>query len=136
MRDDGHLETRSFCLGDKQTTIALEPTVWRLMVEIAKQEMITLRHLVQEIEGLRGAHPRASAIRVYVMMYYVSERNAEQAAIALAASVKKIGLEAGVALRGLDQTVVSPGPIWAGGATASPSGRAPGGLQRLSVGAS
>jgi predicted DNA-binding ribbon-helix-helix protein len=84
MRDDGHLETRSFCLGNKQTTIALEPTVWRLMAEISKQEMINIRVLVQEIEGLRGGHPRASANRVYVMMYYASERNAEQAAIALA----------------------------------------------------
>jgi predicted DNA-binding ribbon-helix-helix protein len=93
MRDDGHLETRSFCVGGKQTTIALEPTVWRLMVEISKQEMITLTDLVQEIEGLRGGHPRASAIRVYVMMYYASERNAEQAAIALAVSAKKIDPE-------------------------------------------
>jgi predicted DNA-binding ribbon-helix-helix protein len=99
MRDDGHLETRSCCLGDKQTTIALEPTVWRLMEQIAKQEKITLRDVVQEIEGLRGGHPRASAIRVYVLMYYASERNAERAAIALTTSVKKIGLEAGVALR-------------------------------------
>jgi predicted DNA-binding ribbon-helix-helix protein len=81
MRDDGHLETRSFRLGEKQTTIALEPTVWRLLGEISKQERITLRDLVQEIEGLRGGHPRASAIRVYVMMYYVSERNAQTAAM-------------------------------------------------------
>jgi predicted DNA-binding ribbon-helix-helix protein len=98
MRDDGHLETRSVCLGDKQTTLALEPTIWRLMEQIAKQEMITLRDLVQQIEGLRGGHPRASAIRVYVLMYYASERNAERAAIALTASVKKIGLEASAAI--------------------------------------
>jgi predicted DNA-binding ribbon-helix-helix protein len=133
MRDDGHLETRSVCLGTKQTTIALEPTVWRLLADIAKQEKITFRDLIQEIEDLRGGHPRTSAIRVYVLMYYASERNAERAAIALTASVKKIGLEAGAAPRGLEQTVVPPGAVWGGRATASPSGRAPGGLQRLAA---
>jgi predicted DNA-binding ribbon-helix-helix protein len=96
MRDDGHLETRCFRLGEKQTTIALEPDVWSLLREISEQERMPLSDLVREIEGLRGRHPRASAIRVYVMMYYASERNAEKAAIALAVSVKKIDPEASI----------------------------------------
>lgn len=67
-----YLSTRNVQVRGGRTTIALEPEFWGMLEEVAKDLRMTPSGLIQEIDAMRGRHPRASAIRVYVLMYHWS----------------------------------------------------------------
>ena len=70
MSSDTPLVTRNYRINGSPTTVALEPAFWSMLEEIAQHERITLNDLLQEVDNLRGNHPRASGIRVYTLMYF------------------------------------------------------------------
>lgn len=69
MRNDD-LDTRGVGVEGGRTTVALEPIFWNLLEQICTQRRTTLSALVQEIDSMRGDHPRASAMRVYVAKHF------------------------------------------------------------------
>jgi predicted DNA-binding ribbon-helix-helix protein len=46
VRDEDHLEKRHCRVGEKETTIALEPTVLKLIADIARQKKIIIAAIV------------------------------------------------------------------------------------------
>jgi predicted DNA-binding ribbon-helix-helix protein len=66
------LSTKNVQVGSSRTTIAVEPECWQMLIEISRQQKITLPALIQEIESGRDKASRASAIRLYIMNHYRS----------------------------------------------------------------
>lgn len=66
---DRALEKRSLRIGDKRTSLALEPQFWGALSEAANREGISVPRLVLRIDaGRPPARSLASAVRVFLLM--------------------------------------------------------------------
>jgi predicted DNA-binding ribbon-helix-helix protein len=61
------LKKRSFSLSGHRTSVALEPEFWAVLEADAEAAQKSLAALVAEIDGRRGLHPLASALRVHAL---------------------------------------------------------------------
>lgn len=66
---DSALEKRSLRIGDKRTSLALEPQFWGALLEVARREGISVPKLVLRIDEARlPARSLASAVRVFLLV--------------------------------------------------------------------
>jgi predicted DNA-binding ribbon-helix-helix protein len=63
---------RSIILHGRKTSISLEEPFWRAFRMIAKERKATVGELVAEVDRTRGQSNLSSAIRTFVLAYYVS----------------------------------------------------------------
>lgn len=67
---------RSLTLKGHRTSVSLEESFWRAFKEIAANEGVPLNALAARIDAERGVESGlASAIRVYVLMYFKTAAN-------------------------------------------------------------
>ncbi len=64
---------RSIILADHQTSVSLEDAFWKGFKEIAAERDMTLGHLVATINSTRTQSNLSSAIRLFVLDYYVEQ---------------------------------------------------------------
>lgn len=63
-----HLRKRSLILAGHDTSVALEPTFWNALEDIANQQKQTLPQLVTKVDAARSPEQSlASALRVYAL---------------------------------------------------------------------
>lgn len=66
---DHALQKRSLRIGDKRTSLALEPQFWRALSEVADRERMSVPRLVLRIDAMRPqARSLASAVRVFLLV--------------------------------------------------------------------
>jgi predicted DNA-binding ribbon-helix-helix protein len=64
---------RSIMLHGRKTSVSLEEPFWRALLMIAKERKTTAGALITEIDNVRGqSRNLSSAIRTFVLAYYVS----------------------------------------------------------------
>lgn len=64
------LKKRNIQIGDKRTSVTLEPQVWKILHEVANEQSVDVHDLCAFID--KRKHPKsslASAIRVYLISY-------------------------------------------------------------------
>ena len=62
---------RNVFLGDRKTTVRLEPVMWEALGDIARHYKITRQDLLRRIGiGRRHEESLTSAIRVYIVEFY------------------------------------------------------------------
>jgi predicted DNA-binding ribbon-helix-helix protein len=61
------LKKRSFSIAGHRTSVALEPEFWVELEKVAAGANQSLAALVAEIDGKRGTHPLASAMRLQAL---------------------------------------------------------------------
>ena len=64
------LVIRNVMVGNRRTSVRLEPAMWDALTEIARLRQKTVRDLVTEIEHDRTASSLTAAIRVYIVEFY------------------------------------------------------------------
>ncbi len=63
------LQKRSLRIGDKRTSLALEPQFWGALTAAAGREGISVPKLVMRIDAMRpSARSLASAVRVFLLL--------------------------------------------------------------------
>ena len=63
-----HLRKRSLILAGHDTSVALEPSFWNALEDIANQQKQTLPQLVTKVDAARSPEQSlASALRVYAL---------------------------------------------------------------------
>ncbi|ASL39181.1 MULTISPECIES: ribbon-helix-helix domain-containing protein [Acetobacter] len=63
-----HLRKRSLILAGHDTSVALEPTFWDVLEDIANQQAQTLPQIVTKVDAARSPEQSlASALRVYAL---------------------------------------------------------------------
>ena len=63
------IKKRSVSLCGHKTSVSIEAIFWDSLKDIAEEKAITLRHLIETIDGNR-TNNLSSALRVYVCEYY------------------------------------------------------------------
>ncbi len=63
---------RNMVLDGSRTSVSLEVAAWNGLSEICRREAVSLDELCQKIVSNGNAGSRASALRVYVMNYFMS----------------------------------------------------------------
>jgi predicted DNA-binding ribbon-helix-helix protein len=58
------LRKRSFSLSGHRTSVALEEEFWAIVEAEARRDGLSLAAYVSRIDGARGQHPLASALRL------------------------------------------------------------------------
>jgi predicted DNA-binding ribbon-helix-helix protein len=61
------LKKRSFSLAGHRTSVALEAEFWSVLEAEASKTNLSLAALVAAIDGRRGTHPLASALRLHAL---------------------------------------------------------------------
>lgn len=64
------LESRNVTVGNKRTSMRLEPQMWDSLERIAQTEGVTLNNLCTQIDLRRGEIGLTSATRVFIISYY------------------------------------------------------------------
>lgn len=64
------LESRNVTVGNKRTSMRLEPQMWDSLEKIAKTEGVTINSLCTQIDLRRGAVGLTSATRVFIISYF------------------------------------------------------------------
>jgi predicted DNA-binding ribbon-helix-helix protein len=68
---DGRWSPQLIRVGDRRTTVRLEPIVWESLHDIARYYGISTAELIERIDRLRPEGDNlSSAIRVYVIKFY------------------------------------------------------------------
>lgn len=67
------LKKRSFSIARHRTSVALEPEFWDVLEAEAARSGQSLAALVAAIDGRRGVHPLASALRVHALMAAIAD---------------------------------------------------------------
>ncbi len=62
---------RSFCIKGHRTSISLEPPFWCALTSAAAEEGVSPAALVARIDAERGSAGLSSAVRVWLLDYYV-----------------------------------------------------------------
>ncbi len=60
----GVLKKRSFTLSGHRTSVALEEEFWTIIDSEARKSHMSLAAFIAAIDGVRGKHPLASALRL------------------------------------------------------------------------
>jgi predicted DNA-binding ribbon-helix-helix protein len=71
----GSLESRNLKVGDRRTSMRLEPVMWESLEEISKREGLTISELVSRIKDQASLQQLpvenlTSAVRVFIAVYY------------------------------------------------------------------
>ena len=66
------LVTKNVNLGDRRTSVRLEPDLWEALSDIAKREMRTMHDICTDIDRTRGGTRLTSAMRIYIVNYFRS----------------------------------------------------------------
>ncbi|MEP1538187.1 MAG: ribbon-helix-helix domain-containing protein [Paracoccaceae bacterium] len=73
----GRPQKHSLTLKGHRTSVSLEPEFWLRFREIAQEKQIPINELAAEIDEGRGIERGlASAIRVFVLSYYLDQTDA------------------------------------------------------------
>jgi predicted DNA-binding ribbon-helix-helix protein len=64
------LESRNVTVGNKRTSMRLEPQMWESLEKIARTEGVTINSLCTQIDLRRGGVGLTSATRVFIISYY------------------------------------------------------------------
>ncbi len=71
------LVNRNIFLGDRRTSLRLEPAMWDALAEICRREGMTSHELCHLIDRRRQASSLTAAIRVFIMAYFKSAATEE-----------------------------------------------------------
>lgn len=64
------LESRNVTVGNKRTSMRLEPQMWESLEKIARTEGVTINNLCTQIDLRRRDVGLTSATRVFIISYY------------------------------------------------------------------
>ncbi len=76
-RGTSTLVNRNVFVGDRRTSLRLEPAMWDALAEICRREDITLHQLSALIDERRRASSLTAAIRVFIVNYFRSAATEE-----------------------------------------------------------
>jgi predicted DNA-binding ribbon-helix-helix protein len=71
------IPSRNIRLGTRRTSVRLEAVMWAALKEIAQNEGRTVHDVLLGIDQRRADAPFTSAIRVYIVDYYLARAQAE-----------------------------------------------------------
>tara|TARA_R110002110_G_scaffold92223_6_gene240247 strand:+ start:5625 stop:5987 length:363 start_codon:yes stop_codon:yes gene_type:complete len=66
------LVTRNVNVGDRRTSVRLEPDLWDALRDIAAREDRSMHEICSDIERARGDTRLTSAMRIYIVNYFRS----------------------------------------------------------------
>ena len=66
------LVTRNVNLGNRRTSVRLEPDLWEALLEIASREQRSVHEICTDIDRTRGGTRLTSAMRIYIVNYFRS----------------------------------------------------------------
>ena len=69
-RGPSTLINRNVFVGDRRTSLRLEPAMWDALAEICRREEITVHDLCELIDERRRASSLTAAIRVFIVTYF------------------------------------------------------------------
>jgi predicted DNA-binding ribbon-helix-helix protein len=64
------LVNRNVVAGAGRTSMRLEPELWDAMMEICQREEKDVHTVVKEVDAMRHAGGRTSAVRVFLLQYF------------------------------------------------------------------
>ena len=64
------LVNRNVFVGERRTSLRLEPVMWDALAEICRREEMSLRELCGAIDSRRQASSLTAAIRVFILTYF------------------------------------------------------------------
>ena len=64
------LVNRNVHIGQRRTSLRLEPAMWDALEEICRREKMTAHELCGMIDGCRHASSLTAAVRVFIVGYY------------------------------------------------------------------
>lgn len=64
------LVNRNVSVGQRRTSVRLEPAMWDALGEICRRENTTLHEVCEMVDARRRASSLTAAIRVFVMTYF------------------------------------------------------------------
>ena len=67
---------RSFSIAGHRTSISLEAPFWAALKDAAAREQMPVAQLVAQIDGDRNGASLSSAVRVWLLHYYLSQATA------------------------------------------------------------
>jgi predicted DNA-binding ribbon-helix-helix protein len=67
-----HIKKRSVRIGKQRTGLTLEDEFWEGFIEIARERNLPLSNLLADIDGHREHANFSSAVRLFVLDYYVT----------------------------------------------------------------
>ena len=76
-RGTSTLVNRNVFVGDRRTSLRLEPAMWDALAEIYRREDMTLHQLCALIDERRQASSLTAAIRVFIVAYFRSAATEE-----------------------------------------------------------
>lgn len=62
-------------IANRRTSISIEPEAWDALTEIARLREVSVDELVGEIDTVRGDVSRASAIRLFILDFFLGLRD-------------------------------------------------------------
>jgi predicted DNA-binding ribbon-helix-helix protein len=68
-RADSALRTRNVRIGDRRTSVRLEPAFWQVLEKVAKKEGLTNHALCTKIDEWNEALSLTAAMRVFLLAY-------------------------------------------------------------------
>jgi len=77
LRGSSTLVNRNVFVGDRRTSLRLEPAMWDALTEICRREEMTLHQLCALIDERRRASSLTAAIRVFIVTYFRSAATEE-----------------------------------------------------------
>ncbi len=69
-RASSTLVNRNVFIGDRRTSVRLEPAMWDALAEICQRERISLHEFCEMMDERRHASSFTAAIRVFVVTYF------------------------------------------------------------------
>lgn len=63
------LQTRNVMIGDRRTSMRLEPEIWAALRDITEREQLSMRMLCARVAA-RGSASMTSRLRVFVIRYF------------------------------------------------------------------
>ncbi len=64
------LVTHNVIVGNRRTSVRLEPAMWDALRDIVRRQQVTVHDLVTDIDRGRTASGLTAAIRVYIVDFY------------------------------------------------------------------
>lgn len=61
---------RSISIAGHKTSLTLEPEFWEAAKTIAKEQSISLAHMIGQVDEAREGNNLSSAVRIYILRHY------------------------------------------------------------------
>ena len=68
--DPSTLVNRNVSIGERRTSMRLEPAMWDALAEICRREKMTLHELCGLIDGRRRTSSLSAGVRVFIVTYF------------------------------------------------------------------